>query len=179
MKKIILLGITLIMITAVFAGCTDDGNGNGNGGEELEPAPDFTLTDIDGNEFSLSDFRGKVVILDFMATWCNPCEKSMAFLKQVFNDYSSSQLQIITIDVDESENETLLRDFKDQHGDDWIYAIDTTNEVDESYKVLTGGPGVPVMVIVNQDGDIALRHLGWKTADNPEQIISDKLEELL
>ena len=176
MKKIVLYGIVLIMIMAVMAGWTEYDNEEEEE-DELDPAPDFELTSIDGDTFKLSDYEGKVVILDFMATWCGPCKEAMSFIKTVFNDYPSSQLQIISIDIDESENDTMLRDFKDEHGDDWLFAVDTTNAVDNSYDIT--GSGIPVLIIVNQDGDIAFRHVGWNANDPPDDLITAKIEELL
>jgi peroxiredoxin len=173
MKKIILLGITLIMITTVFAGCTDDGNGNGNGGEELETAPNFSLTDIDGNDFKLSDYRGKVVILDFMATWCNPCIDVMDDLKDIFANYDASDVVIMSIDKDEDENDSMLRDFKESYGDDWIYAVDYDNDVDAKYNVTD----IPVTVIVNKEGKIAYRKLGYSSTDY--ETLTAEIDKLL
>lgn len=174
MKKLILFGIAMIMIMAVMTGCTDEDNGEEEE-EELEPAPDFELTSIDDDTFKLSDYEGKVVILDFMATWCEPCKDAMAFIKEVYNDYPSSKLQIISIDVDESENDTMLQDFKDTHGDDWIFAVDYDNEADNAYDI----GGIPVLVIVNKNGDIAFRHTGWNKDENPDDLITAKLDELI
>ena len=65
MKRYILLGIgSIVILASLMAGCNDENGGGGE--EELETAPDFTLTSIDGDEFSLSDYYGKVVVLDFM-----------------------------------------------------------------------------------------------------------------
>ncbi len=74
-------------------------------------APDFSLTDIVTNEsFSLTDFQGKVVILDLFATWCGPCVEAIPNIREIYLSYSANDLMIVSIDVSEEDVE-LLRDF--------------------------------------------------------------------
>jgi thiol-disulfide isomerase/thioredoxin len=169
MKKFALFGIVLIMIMAVMAGCTEE-NGEEEE-EELEPAPDFELTSIDDDTFKLSDYEGKVVILDFMATWCDPCEEEMEDLKDIFQNYPESKVQIITIDIDASENDSMLQDFKDDFGDDWIFAVDYDGDAKGAYDV---GP-IPHLVIVNKKGEIAFENVGKV----PYETLKEKIDALL
>jgi thiol-disulfide isomerase/thioredoxin len=160
MKKLIFIGITVTLIMAsLTTGCL---NGDDKDKEEELPnlgaAPNFTLTSIDNDTFSLNDFEGKIVILDFMATWCGPCKQEMGHLKDVYNNYGKSQVQIISIDIDETETDEMLRDFAETWGDDWLYAIDTEGDVEDDY--LSPGDGIPYEYIIDQNGDIRYKHEG-------------------
>ncbi len=170
MRKFALLGIVLIMIITVFAGCTEE-NGNGNG-EELEPAPDFELTDVDGDTFKLSDFEGDVVILDFMFINCPPCVTEMGHLEDVSDNYNSNDVKIISIDAQyNTENETELKKFRDDNGYDWIFAMDTDSE--EAHKKYEAFQ-YPTLFIVNKKGKIAYEHAGISTYETLKKEI-DKL----
>lgn len=100
-------------------------------------APDFTLTDVDGNVFSLSDFQGKPVILDFMATWCGMTALEMENYKKLVAEYGD-QIQIISIDTYKIDSDYELKLYKDRYsagGKNWIYAIDKDNKVTLTYGV--------------------------------------------
>ena len=71
---------------------------------------DFTLMDLDGNEISLSDFNGKVLILNFWATWCSPCREEIPDFVEVYNEYESKDVQFIGVsNEDISTLKVLLR----------------------------------------------------------------------
>jgi cytochrome c-type biogenesis protein len=171
MKKLIILGITLgLILTSLISGCLD--GENGENGEELEPAPDFTLTSIDNDMFNLSDFEGKVVVLDFMYVACQYCDDEMEHLKEIYSNYGSNQVVIITIDIFEGDTEEELRTFKNQYGDDWIYALDTDN-----VKTKYGVDPVPMIVIVDKEGNIAFQKVGYEESDN--ETFSSEIDKLL
>ncbi len=173
MKKLVLLGIAAMIILASFlAGCNED-NGGG-GGEQLKAAPDFNLTSIDGDEFELSDFNGKVVVLDFMYVDCQYCDEEMGELKEIYSNSAYNDVVIITIDIlPQNDNETDLRHFGETYGDDWIYALDTENVWNDYSN--DGQDGVPKTVIITKDGKIAEEHVGLTDSET----LSAKIDELL
>ncbi len=180
MKKVVFVGIiVMIILVSLAVGCTEEDKEKEEEEEEEElpdlgPASGFTLTSIDNETFSLSDFEGKVVILDFMATYCEPCKTGMGHLKEVFKNYDESDVQIISIDVAESETNDMLRDFKDDYGDDWIFAIDTEGDVEDDYSV----GSIPQIVIIDQNGDIRFEHVGIGEDTNYEAL-SSMIDSLL
>jgi len=120
-------------------------------------APDFTLTDIEGNTFNLSDFRGKVVILDFMATWCSGCKAMMGDLKDAHNRYPD--VVIISIDIDSTESNEDLENFKNHYDADWIFSIDT-----DGVRLKYGVAAIPKTVILNPSGEISFSYTGEVSA---------------
>jgi peroxiredoxin len=139
--------------------------------DEVEnPAPKFTVKDIDGNTVKLSDYRGKVVVLDLMATWCGPCIVEMGHLKDVYNNYSSSEVVIMSIDIDQTESNDVIRKFKEDYGDDWIFASDIDG-VEEKYHVQF----IPTMVVIDKDGGISYQNVGITTSEK----LSEEIDKLL
>jgi len=120
-----------------------------------DAAPDFTLTDIDGNEFSLSDFLGKVVILDFFGSRCGPCLEGMSHLKTLHEEFGGDVLAIISIGVSYVDTVGRLKEIREQYGIDWTLAVDTAGVADK-YGVVA----VPVLVVIDPDGYKRYRHVG-------------------
>ncbi|MFQ6128009.1 MAG: TlpA family protein disulfide reductase [Thermoplasmata archaeon] len=128
--------------------------------QALKKAPDFTLTDIGGNEFSLSDFEGKAVILDFMATLCSPCLAEMGHLVELRGKYSEEQLQIISMDIDRYETCGDLRSLAENCGADWIFAIDASG-VAELYDI----GAIPTLVVVDPEGYTQYQGTGLRSIE--------------
>jgi len=137
-------------------------------------APDFLLTDLEGKAFRLSDFRGKVVVIDFMATWCGPCRQQIPHLKAAWEkeDYMGSVV-LISIDVDVAEPEEALRSYRQGYPyATWIWAKDTAEQrVAQSYRVVA----IPTIVIIDQEGYVRFRHVGLTDASTLIQEIDQLL----
>jgi thiol-disulfide isomerase/thioredoxin len=119
-----------------------------------EKAYEFTLIDTNGREFSLSDFRGKYVLLDFFAIWCKPCELSLPHLKEL-KDQLGTNIVIISIDIDVDETEQQVIDYKRDHGMDWIVARDT-EYLSMPYRV----SALPTFVLIDPSGNIVNTYVG-------------------
>lgn len=121
-------------------------------------ATNFHLTDILSNQtFSLTDFHGKVVIIDLFTTWCPPCRVSIPKMKDIYNCYSIDELTIISVDIDRTENESLVRDFINEFEMDWYVALDNNSIVDNTY----GSGYVPTMYIIDQNQTIVYSEIGF------------------
>jgi len=119
------------------------------------PAPDFTLTDIDGNTFTLKDFLGEVVIVDFFATWCQPCLEEIPALRDV-KDRFPQGIAIISISVDPvTDTVANLQTFRNNYNATWIVTRDTAG-VYEVYNVTA----IPTIYIIDNAGYITFRHVG-------------------
>lgn len=143
--------------------------------KELEEAPNFTLLDLEGNKVSLEEYKGKVVILDFWATWCAPCIKSFPAMQEAVNRYEEdSDVQFLFINTWEQQDDptSMVQQFMDKRGFDFVVLMDKkesgsrNNPVVESYGVI----GIPAKFIIDGDGKIRHRLTGFAGGDNEEQV---------
>ncbi len=122
-------------------------------GKSVEEAPNFSFVDIEGDKYNLSDFSGNVIILDFMATWCNPCADMMENLVEIKNKYPD--LVIISIDVDPTESIEKLMEFREKFRAEWIFTIDD-GEISKKYGVV----GIPKTIVIDASGRMVFSHIG-------------------
>jgi cytochrome c-type biogenesis protein len=113
---------------------------------EIKEAPNFTLTDIDGNTFNLTDLRDQVVLLDMMSIPCDSCKIVEKNLKDIYPDYKDEVI-FISIDILAEDTDEMLRAYRDSHEIEWIIARDT-DEVILKYH----SQAVPKVVIINATG---------------------------
>jgi peroxiredoxin len=113
---------------------------------EGKPAPDFTLTDMAGKPVKLSSLRGKVVLLDFWATWCGPCRIEMPRVQKLHRDYRAKGLAVYGVNV--GETATKVRPYLTKNGYTFPMLLDREKTVMEKYGV----SGIPTLVIVDRKG---------------------------
>ncbi|MEW5936832.1 MAG: TlpA disulfide reductase family protein [Candidatus Thermoplasmatota archaeon] len=142
--------------------------------EERDLAADFTLVDTEGSRFTLSDHRGSVVLLDFMATWCGPCGGQIDEIVSIYPSYASRGVQFLSIDVDAGEGVEQLRAYGASHGAHWRFALDTAGvSAMSGYDVVS----IPTIVIIDQEGAIAYRSVGITSGSKLAQVIDSLLLE--
>ncbi len=136
-------------------------------------AIDFTLPDLDGREVSLKDYRGKVVFLNFWATWCKPCEDEMPSMQSLYNALKDKPFEILAVSVD-SEGPEVVRKFVERYNLTFPVLHDRRGRVKEEYKTT----GVPETFIIDQNGVIAEKIWGPRDWSNHTNIgvILDLLE---
>jgi thiol-disulfide isomerase/thioredoxin len=118
-------------------------------------APDFTLKTLDGQEITLSGLKGKVVLLDFWATWCGPCRESIPHLIQLYKNHRENGFELIGMDVGERDVETVRSFVKSM---DIPYPIVVApDDVVRSYRV----SGIPATILIDKDGKIRERIAGF------------------
>jgi thiol-disulfide isomerase/thioredoxin len=122
-----------------------------------ELAPDFTLVDLEGNQISLSDFRGKTVFINFWATWCPPCRAEMPEIEAIYQEYTDKDVVVIGVDLWESDD--VVRQYIQEGGYSWTFVTDTTGVVTASYKVI----GIPASFFIDREGIIRAVSLGAMT----------------
>lgn len=153
MKK---LFITFSIIAVILlSACTVPGtskNPSGFQGIQADTpvvAPDFELESLDGNKVRLSDLKGKIVVINFLTTWCTYCDRELPYFMSTKEEYGD-EVTFLFIDVQESISD--VKDYKDKKGyDNFSPLLDSDGSVARSYGV----NGYPNTIIVNADGNIS------------------------
>jgi peroxiredoxin len=120
-------------------------------------APDFTLKTIDDQEITLSQLKGKVVLLDFWATWCGPCRESIPHLVHLYKTYRENGFEIIGISLDKGDLQ-VVRNFAKSMDIPYPIVI-APEEVVRSYRVT----GIPTTFLIDKDGKIRERTTGFNS----------------
>ena len=129
--------------------------------ESNDKAQDFQLKDIDGNTFSLSDFKGKVVVLEFFASKCGPCKPQLMELREIRSAYPEDQVKIISVSFDpRADTDEVLRDLAKNVSVTWIMARDTIGIAD-----VYGADMAPTTYLIDRAGNIRYVSPGLTKSD--------------
>jgi peroxiredoxin len=133
-----------------------------------EAAPGFALVDLNGQSVSLMDFRGKVVVLDFWATWCPPCRREIPDFVGLQTAYGPQGLQIVGIALDEPEK---VMTFARENGMNYPVLIGS----DDVVAKYGGIEGIPTTFIIDRSGKIVNRFEGFR----PRGVFEEEIKRLL
>lgn len=134
---------------------------------EGDPALDFTAQMAGGGSFTLSEQAGKVVLVNFWATWCGPCVREMPDLDRLYDEYGADgQVEIIAVNVGESTN--TVQKFLAQQGFDFPIAYDTGMDIASAFEITS----IPRTVIFNKDGIVSADFTGALGTGNYERLKS-------
>ena len=109
-------------------------------------APDFEVTALDGRRMSLKDVRGKIVLLNFWATWCEACVHEMPTFEQLYQDFQGEAFALLAVDLRESPAK--VEAFRNEYRIAFPLLLDRTGEVGDAYGVLA----IPVTLILDREG---------------------------
>jgi peroxiredoxin len=160
-KRFVVLSIILM---ALLAGCTDHG-----ASQPVTVASDFSLQDMSGKTVKLSDYKGKVVLLEFWATWCPPCRASVPGLQKLHMAYKDKGLVLLAVSMDEGGLDE-VRSFIKESGITYT-VLKGTEDVAMKYDVRS----IPMMLVLNKEGKIAKRYLGMGSDEDLENDIKASL----
>jgi thiol-disulfide isomerase/thioredoxin len=127
-------------------------------------APDFSLPDMDGEAHTLSEFRGKVVMLNFWATWCPPCRREMPSMQRLYEKYRDRGLEVVA--VNQFEDPDLVFEFTGRLSLEPTFPIlfDRESRVSEQFRV----KGLPTTYLLDREGKIRYQAIGGREFDHPE-----------
>ena len=159
MKRLLPLSFFLATFLIVSGGCGSQASSDdGEVTQRAQKAPTFTLTDIKGKKFSLQDYRGKVVFLDFWATWCPPCVMSVPEVEKIVDEYKGKPFEAISISLDQDPD--AVKSFVASHHMVNRIAIAGDNDVSEHYGV----EGIPAFFLIDKKGNVVRSWGGYSRA---------------
>ncbi len=146
----------LLVLTLMALQCA-----RGPSGEESpevgRPAPNFQLADLSGRSVSLDQFRGKIVMLDFWATWCGPCRVTMPVLEKLQREYSKD-LTLLAINLEEPRDQ--VRNYVAGRNISSTVLLDEDGKVGQAY----GSDSIPMQVLIDQQGIVRRVSVGYSPA---------------
>jgi len=134
-------------------------------------APELRLTDLQGRPVSLSDYRGRVVLVNNWATWCPPCKAEMPTLQEYFEEHRHQNFTIVAIEAGEPAAEVAA--FVQQYGLTFPVWLDPAQEATSAFR----NPGLPSSYVIDADGMVRLAWTGAISREMLEKFVTPLLEE--
>jgi len=148
-RLIVRISILTVLLAAVaytlYSTLTDDDRMLVKAGDQ---APDFVLTDLNGDSQRLSDYEGQGVFLNFWGTWCKPCEKEMPYMENQYQEFKDQGVQTIAVNVGESEFQ--VSNFAKKYNLSFPVVRDAQKDVMYAYAI---GP-LPTTLLINPEGQV-------------------------
>lgn len=165
---------TALLVGCVFQGCssapTEVKAASLKPGKDRHQAPDFTLKDADGKTVHISDYKGKVVVLDFFATWCEPCKIEIPWFMEMERKNKDKGFEVLGVSMDD-EGWEVVKPFMRDVGMNYRVLIGN----DQTAQLYGGIDSLPTTFLIDREGKIAAVHIGLASKRDFE----DGVEQLL
>ena len=139
---------------------------------EPEPVPDLTLETLDGASIDLAEQDGRLLLVNFWATWCAPCREEIPDLKALHSDLEEDGLTVIGVALDRKGRE-VVDPFVDKHEINYPIVVDAEGTAEAEFGPI---PGLPTTILVTPDGQITKRVVGIFPTDEMRPILQDMLD---
>jgi len=159
MKTVILTLIVMVLVTVASTAAQSQGK-----------APNFSLKSTDGSTFELAKLKGKVVVVNFWATWCGPCRSEIPGFLEVYRQYKSKGLEIVGVSLDRG-GWSEVRPFVEKYKVSYPVVVGDGNLAD----AYGGIEAIPTTFVVDKKGNIVNKHLGYLNKAAFEKMIKDLL----
>ena len=143
----------------------------GAAGGDAGPAPGFSLPALSGEPATLSQYKGQVVMVNFWATWCGPCQQEMPLLDQMYKKYRPAGFTLLGVNVDKEA--PAVRELLARKPVSFPVLLDPANQVSKAYHV----DDMPSSVLIDRKGEIRYVHRGYKPGDENEY--QDRIRQLI
>lgn len=170
MFRKIIVPISVVILLAACTSAPREERSAVKGERDRKPAPDFSLQDADGRTVQLSDYRGKVVLLNFWATWCGPCKMEIPWFVEFERKHKDQGFAVVGISMDE---------------DGWQAVKPFVSKLGINYRILLGSDSIaqlyggvdslPTTFVIDREGRIAAVHIGLVSKSSYERDINEIL----
>lgn len=181
------IGLLVLIVTFLIFGRNIDNGDRQTGGEDFVPAdvtgavqtgveaPDFTLMNVNNEQVTLSELRGKPVIINFWATWCAPCRDEMPEFQEIIEVYASEELQLLALNREESSEQVaeFFEELSAEEGMEFTFPslLDSRSDVASLYGVFN----MPTTFFVDANGMVTAVHFGELNRDQLDGYLADTL----
>ncbi len=183
---VVMFRLVILILIATLSGCdsgySESPNDHGGAAQSVayqrpsvgKAAPPFRLMDLEGAVHSLPDYQGKVVFLNFWATWCGPCKVEMPAMEALYQDFRDSGLEMLAVSVDQ-QGAAVTRPFKEAMGLSFPILHDSDYQVGLTYGART----LPMTYVIDRQGIIRQRIFGARDWNSQEarRLIRELLQE--
>lgn len=161
MKKLMILTVTTVFVLfsllLVNNAMSDDSG--------YPSAPEFTLEDLNGNTHALADYEGKVIFLNFWATWCPPCRQEIPGFLELYDQYNEDGMVILGISLDR-KGESVVSSFAEKYEISYPLIM-ADQDIMEAYQP---GQYIPATIVIDKEGRIRERHVGYLAKEDMEKM---------
>lgn len=154
MKKIYIIVLLIASLSTLTSQSIDYNKAGIQPIKDIILGPDFTIKDLKGNDVSLSDYRGKVVMLNFWASWCPPCRSEMPSMESLYKQLEGMDVEIVAVNLGETKEVAAKFINKEKYTFDVL--LDSDNKVGSLYGVRS----IPTTYIINKKGELKGYKLG-------------------
>ena len=173
--KNVLMGLGMVVGLTIFSACSTTTMMTGSQAHaDNVLAPDFTLRDLSKKKVTLSDLRGKVVLINFWATWCQPCQAEMPHLQAIYDEFKDQGFEILSISIDEARDASKVKPLIRRGKYTFPVLLDKKTQVIPLYNP---EQTLPYNALVDKEGKLVWTKLSY--APGEEKLLREKVMEQL
>jgi thiol-disulfide isomerase/thioredoxin len=159
---VIIAGLSLLIgLCLLFTACRRPAGTNDNAIPQTRAAglaPEISLPDLAGQTVTLSELKGKVVVLDFWATWCPPCRSSLPHTQALSQSPEAKAGKLVVLAINQGESASIIQPFMQEQGYSFQVLLDTQQS---TLRLYNPSGGIPTFVVIDREGRVAWKSVGF------------------